>query len=112
SLTDGPMTRKVSSYFAENVFDLKKAREFMTDETYSSLLDSIKNNSRIDRKTGDRIASALKTWAESRGVTHYTHWFHPLSGVTAEKHDAFFTLKSDGLTIEEFNGAALIQQEP
>lgn len=111
-LMDGPPSRKVTSYFAENVFDLKKAREFLSDEAYESLVSSIKNQTKIDRKMGDQIASALKSWAETKGVTHYTHWFQPLSGATAEKHDSFFTLKGDGLTMEEFNGAALIQQEP
>lgn len=109
---EGPVSRKVTSYFAENVFDLKKAREFLSDEAYESLVSSIKNQTKIDRKMGDQIASALKSWAETKGVTHYTHWFQPLSGSTAEKHDAFFTLKSDGQILEEFNGAALIQQEP
>lgn len=111
-LMDGPASRKVTSYFAENVFDLKKAREFLSDEAYESLASSIKNQTKIDRKMGDQIASALKSWAETRGVTHYTHWFQPLSGATAEKHDSFFTQKGDGLILEEFSGAALIQQEP
>lgn len=111
-LIDGPESRKVTTYFAENVFDLKKAREFLSDEAYVSLVSSIKNQTKIDRKMGDQIASALKSWAETKGVTHFTHWFQPLSGATAEKHDAFFTLKGDGQVLEEFNGAALIQQEP
>jgi glutamine synthetase len=107
-----PPSKKITSFFGENVFDLKKAREFMSDEAYKSLLSSIKNQTKIDRKMGDQIASALKGWAEARGVTHYTHWFQPLTGATAEKHDSFFTLKSDGSALEEFDGAALIQQEP
>ncbi len=111
-LTDGPVSKKISTYFAENVFDLKKAREFLSDEAYNSLLSSIKSQTKIDRKMGDQIASALKSWAETKGVTHYTHWFQPLSGATAEKHDSFFSLKGDGHNMEEFNGAALIQQEP
>lgn len=111
-IQDVPASKKITSFFGENVFDLKKAREFMSDEAYKSLLSSIKNQTKIDRKMGDQIASALKGWAESRGVTHYTHWFQPLTGATAEKHDSFFTLKSDGSALEEFDGAALIQQEP
>lgn len=111
-LIDGPVSKKISTYFAENVFDLKKAREFLSDEAFNSLVSSIKSQTKIDRKMADQIASALKSWAETKGVTHYTHWFQPLSGATAEKHDSFFTLKSDGQNIEEFNGAALIQQEP
>ncbi len=105
-------SRKITSFFGENVFNLKKAREFMSDEAYKSLVSSIRNQTKIDRKMGDQIASALKGWAESRGVTHFTHWFQPLTGATAEKHDSFFTLKSDGSALEEFDGAALIQQEP
>ena len=107
-----PPSKKITSFFGENVFDLKKAREFLSDEAYKSLVSSIKNQTKIDRKMGDQIASALKSWAESRNVTHYTHWFQPLTGATAEKHDSFFTIKSDGSVIEEFDGAALIQQEP
>ena len=107
-----PPSKKITSIFGENVFDLKKAREYLSDEAYKSLLSSVKNQTKIDRRMGDQISSALKSWAESRNVTHYTHWFQPLTGATAEKHDSFFTLKSDGTAIEEFDGAALIQQEP
>ncbi|HEU5364445.1 MAG TPA: glutamine synthetase III, partial [Hanamia sp.] len=107
-----PPSKKITSFFGENVFDLKKAREFMSDEAYKSLVSSIKNQTKIDRKMGDQIASALKAWADSKNVTHYTHWFQPLTGATAEKHDSFFTLKGDGSALEEFDGAALIQQEP
>ena len=84
----------------------------MSDEAYKSLVSSIKNQTKIDRRMAEQIASALKNWAESRNVTHYTHWFQPLTGATAEKHDSFFTLKGDGTALEEFDGAALIQQEP
>ena len=107
-----PPSKKITSFFGENVFTLKKAREFLSDEAYKSLVSSIKNQTKIDRKMGDQIASALKSWADSRNVTHYTHWFQPLTGATAEKHDSFFTLKGDGTALEEFDGAALIQQEP
>ena len=67
---------------------------------------------KIDRSVANQIANGLKAWSETKGVTHFTHWFQPLTGATAEKHDSFFTLKSDGTAIEEFDGAALIQQEP
>ena len=105
-------SKRIAGFFGENVFDLKKARDFMGSEAYKSLVSSIKNQTKIDRKMGDQIASALKSWAQSKNVTHYTHWFQPLTGSTAEKHDSFFTLKADGTAIEEFDGAALIQQEP
>ncbi|KAA9039167.1 glutamine synthetase type III [Ginsengibacter hankyongi] len=107
-----PPSKKITAIFGENVFSLKKAREFLSDDAYKSLVSSIKSQSKIDRRMGDQIASGLKAWAETRKVTHYTHWFQPLTGATAEKHDSFFTLKSDGSALEEFDGAALIQQEP
>src|SRR3954468_13550681 len=103
---------KITAIFGENVFTLKKAREFLSDEAYKSLSFSIKQGRKIDRLMANQIASGVRQWAESKGVTHYTHWFQPLTGTTAEKHDSFFTIKSDGTSIEEFDGAALIQQEP
>jgi glutamine synthetase len=103
---------KITQIFGENVFTLKTAREYLSDEAYKSLLASIKSGSKIDRKMGDQISAGLKGWAEKKGVTHFTHWFQPLTGATAEKHDSFFTLKGDGGALEEFDGAALIQQEP
>jgi glutamine synthetase len=103
---------KITAIFGENVFGLKTAREFLSDEAYKSLASSIKNGKRIDRAVANQISAGLRQWAEAKGVTHFTHWFQPLTGTAAEKHDSFFTLKSDGTPIEEFDGAALIQQEP
>jgi len=103
---------KITTIFNESVFTLKTAREFLSDEAYKSLVNSNKGAKKIDRTVANQIATGLRSWAESKGVTHFTHWFQPLSGATAEKHDSFFTLKSDGTAIEEFDGAALIQQEP
>ena len=103
---------KITAIFGDHVFTLKKSREYLSDEAYKSLLGSIKGGKKIDRYVANQIASGMRAWAESMGVTHYTHWFQPLTGTTAEKHDSFFTLKSDGTAIEEFDGAALIQQEP
>ncbi len=103
---------KVTSIFGENVFTLKTAREYLSDEVYKSLVGSIKGSKKIDRSVANQIANGIRAWAENKGVTHYTHWFQPLTGTTAEKHDSFFTLKSDGSPLEEFDGAALIQQEP
>jgi glutamine synthetase len=105
-------SKKITQIFGENVFTLKTAREFLSDEGYKSLLASIRSGSKIDRKMGDQIAAGLKGWAEKKCVTHFTHWFQPLTGATAEKHDSFFTIKGDGSALEEFDGAALIQQEP
>ncbi len=103
---------KVTAIFGQNVFTLKVAREYLSDEAYKSLQASVKSGKKIDRSMGNQIAAGLLHWAESKGVTHFTHWFQPLTGTTAEKHDSFFTIKSDGTAIEEFDGAALIQQEP
>src|SRR6478609_5044555 len=110
--TVGVGSRKITAIFGENVFTLKTAREYLSDEAYKSLVGSIKSGNRVDRKMGDQIAAGLKGWAEKKGVTHFTHWFQPLTGATAEKHDSFFTIKGDGSALEEFDGAALIQQEP
>ena len=107
-----PGAAKITAIFGENVFTLKTAREFLSDEAYKSLLASIKGGKKIDRAVANQIASGMRQWAEAKGVTHFTHWFQPLTGTTAEKHDSFFTIKSDGTAIEEFDGAALIQQEP
>jgi glutamine synthetase len=103
---------KITGVFGENVFTLKTAREFLSEEAYKSLTASIRGGKKIDRQVAGQIASGMRAWAEGKGVTHYTHWFQPLTGATAEKHDSFFTLKGDGTAIEEFEGAALIQQEP
>ncbi|WP_205513153.1 glutamine synthetase III family protein [Longitalea arenae] len=103
---------KITGIFGENVFTLKTAREFLSDEAYKSLNASIKGAKKIDRAMANQIAAGLRQWAETKGVTHYTHWFQPLTGTTAEKHDSFFTIKGDGSAIETFDGDALIQQEP
>ncbi|HET9057962.1 MAG TPA: glutamine synthetase III [Chitinophagaceae bacterium] len=103
---------KITSIFGENVFTLKTARQFLSDEAYKSLVTSVKGGKKIDRAVANQIAAGIRYWAESKGVTHFTHWFQPLTGSTAEKHDSFFTIKSDGSALEEFDGAALIQQEP
>ncbi|MBL7709267.1 MAG: glutamine synthetase III [Chitinophagaceae bacterium] len=103
---------RITGVFGSNVFTLKTAREFLSDEAYKSLQSSIKASQKIDRAMANQIANGIRAWAESKGVTHFTHWFQPLTGTTAEKHDSFFTLKSDGTPIEQFEGDALIQQEP
>jgi len=110
TLTDS--TTKVTAIFAENVFTHAVARQFLSDEAYKSLMGSVKAGQKIDRSMAAQIANGIRAWAESKGVTHFTHWFQPLTGTTAEKHDSFFTLKSDGTPIEQFEGDALIQQEP
>ncbi|MBL7765360.1 MAG: glutamine synthetase III [Chitinophagaceae bacterium] len=104
--------QKITAFFASNVFAGKVQREYLSDEAYKSLMNSIKSGSKIDRKMADQISSGMKAWAMDRGVTHFTHWFQPLTGATAEKHDSFFTIKSDGSALELFEGDALSQQEP
>ncbi len=105
-------TGAITTYFGENVFTLDTARQFLSDEAYKSLVASTKSGNKIDRNMGNQIANGLRAWAQSKNVTHFTHWFQPLTGASAEKHDSFFTIKSDGTPIEEFDGGALIQQEP
>jgi len=103
---------RITAIFGESVFTVKTAREFLSDEAYKSLVGSIRAGQKIDRGMANQIASGIRSWAEAKGVTHFTHWFQPLTGTTAEKHDSFFTIKSDGTPIEQFEGDALIQQEP
>jgi glutamine synthetase len=103
---------RVTEIFGENVFTLKTAREYLSDEAFKSLTASTRGGKKIDRAMAHQIANGLRAWAEKKGVTHFTHWFQPLTGATAEKHDSFFTIKTDGSPLEEFDGAALIQQEP
>ncbi len=109
---DVKSSEKVTSIFNENVFTLATARHYLSDDAYKSLLASTLGGKKIDRAMGNNIANGLKAWAEEKGVTHFTHWFQPLTGLSAEKHDSFFTLKGDGTPIQEFEGGALIQQEP
>jgi glutamine synthetase len=104
--------QRVSQFFGENVFDLAKMRAYLTEEAYGSVLDAMNNGVRIERSIADQIAAAMKDWSLSKGVTHYTHWFQPLTGSTAEKHDAFFTPIDGGRAIEQFEGSLLVQQEP
>lgn len=104
--------KKITDFFGINVFTGKVMREYLTDEAYKSWKNSVNEGKKIDRKIAEQIASGIRAWAMDRGVTHYSHWFQPLTGTTAEKHDSFFTLKSDGTPLETFDGDALVQQEP
>ena len=104
--------KKITDIFASHVFTGNVLRKYLTDEAYASLMASIKSGNKIERKIASQIAAGMKSWAEDLGATHYSHWFQPLTGTTAEKHDSFFTLKSDGTPLETFEADALIQQEP
>jgi len=103
---------KRSAIFGTNVFNEATMRQSLTRDAYKSVIDAVENGSKIDRGIADQIASAMKDWALSKGVTHYTHWFQPLTGATAEKHDAFFETIGNGLAVEKFDGGQLVQQEP
>ncbi|QCX40525.1 glutamine synthetase type III [Aureibaculum algae] len=101
-----------SKLFGENVFNETTMRQYLTKEAYNGVMSAIQEGTKIDRKIADQVASSMKDWALSKGVTHYTHWFQPLTGGTAEKHDAFFETIGNGLAIEKFGGSELVQQEP
>ena len=106
--------QKLSELFCKNVFSEEIMREYLTKEAFNSIMDAIKKGTKIPRHIADQVAVAMKDWALNKGVTHYTHWFQPLTGTTAEKHDSFFTPieGGGGRGIERFNGGMLIQQEP
>ncbi len=103
---------KVSDYYGELTFSRHVMREFMSREAFNSVIKAAEKGVRIDRDIADQVASAMKAWATSKGATHFTHWFHPLTGATAEKHDSFIQPTGDGRAIEAFNANELIQQEP
>jgi glutamine synthetase len=103
---------KISEYFGENVFNLHVMRSYLPDEAYDGIVEAMEKGTPISRKVADQTASAMKEWAISRGATHYTHWFQPLTGSTAEKHDSFIAPTADGRAIEKFDGSLLVQQEP
>ena len=103
---------KISSYYGENVFNKFVMRSYLPDEAYKGILKAMEDGTPVDRKVADQTATAMKEWAISRGATHYTHWFQPLTGSTAEKHDSFIAPTSDGRAIEKFDGSLLVQQEP
>jgi glutamine synthetase len=102
---------KISEFFGSNVFDKKKMKDLLSKEVYEKLISAIDQGVLINQDEANHIAAAMKIWAMSKGATHYTHWFQPLTGTTAEKHDSFFEPSADG-AIEKFAGSALVQQEP
>ena len=104
--------QKVSEYYGENVFNRKAMKKYLSKETYKALTHSIDNGTPIDREIANHVAAGMRMWALEKGVTHYTHWFQPLTDGTAEKHDAFVEHDGNGGMIEEFSGKLLAQQEP
>jgi glutamine synthetase len=107
-----PPSSRISDYFGSNVFHEGAMRMFLTEDAYRAVREAMDKGARIDRKMADQVASGMKEWAASKGATHYTHWFQPLNGSSAEKHDAFFEPLGDGRSIERFDGGMLVQQEP
>ena len=101
-----------SEYFGKYVFNRAKMYKYLPADVYTKLIDVMDNGATLDRSIADAVAAGMKQWAEENGVTHYTHWFQPLTGGTAEKHDAFIEHDGKGGMIEEFSGKLLVQQEP
>lgn len=103
---------KRSEQFGTNVFNENKMRQYLTGDAFKGVMSAVEDGKKISRTVADQVASSMKDWALSKGVTHYTHWFQPLTGATAEKHDAFFETLENGNAIEKFGGGQLVQQEP
>ncbi len=102
----------VSDYFGENVFDLPKMERYLSKEAYKAVKRAINEGKSLTRHEADQVATGLKSWATGRGATHYTHWFHPLTDGTAEKHDGFLDIGDNGSVVEKFSGEVLVQSEP
>ncbi|NLO52481.1 MAG: glutamine synthetase type III [Bacteroidales bacterium] len=105
-------TGKISEYFGMLTFNDSAMREYLTAEAYRQVIAAIEEGEKIDRRIADQIAASMRAWAINKNATHYTHWFHPLTGTTAEKHDAFINPVAGGKAIENFRGNELMQQEP
>ncbi len=103
---------KISDFYGVNIFDLKKMKEKLSKDIFQRLEESIESGKKTDKETANEVAIAVKEWAIEKGVTHFCHWFQPLTGLTAEKHDAFLSLDAQGNPIEKLSGTQLIQSEP
>ena len=103
---------RVERYYGKQVFNRQKMFEYLPRETYMALIDAIDNRKPLSRELADSVAQGMKQWALDNGARHYTHWFHPLTGSTAEKHDAFIEHDGKGGVVEKFSGKLLVQQEP
>ncbi len=103
---------KIADFYGENVFNDAAMKAYMDENTYLSVKAAIQTSTKLTREVAEVVAKSMQKWAQDKGVTHYTHWFQPWTGKTAEKHDSFFTLTPDGKVIEEFSGDSLVQQEP
>ena len=105
-------SEKLSDYYGDHVFDRKKMQEYLPSEAYKAVINAIENGIPLNREMADMIANGMKNWAKTFNVTHYTHWFQPLTDGTAEKHDGFIEFGDEGDVIERFSGKLLVQQEP
>jgi glutamine synthetase len=112
SLTGDSQADTIASYFGENVFGEDAMKKYLPENAYLSVKASVQSGQKLTRELADVVANGMKEWAQDKGCTHFAHWFQPLTGKTAEKHDSFFTMTHDGRVIEEFTGGALVQQEP
>ena len=101
-----------AKYFGNKVFNREKMYKYLPKDVYEKMIDVIDNGARLDRKVADAVAEGMKQWATEMGATHYTHWFQPLTGITAEKHDSFISPSPDGGVIMEFSEKELIKGEP
>ncbi len=102
----------IASYFGENVFNDEAMKKYLPENAYLTVKAAVQSGQKLSREIADVIAKGMKEWSEEHGCTHFAHWFQPLTGKTAEKHDSFFTLTHDGRVIEEFTRSAQVQQEP
>ena len=93
------MPNKISDYYGSNVFNRSTMKEYLAEDVYKSVVHSIESGHKLDRSVADQVASSMKAWAISKGATHFTHWFQPLTGATAEKHDAFIIPTEDGKAV-------------
>ena len=107
-----PTKTSIAELYGENVFNMALMRKVLPKNVFASLQKTIEKGEKLDSANADAIASAMKEWAVAKGATHYTHQFQPMTGSTAEKHDAFISYTADGTAINEFSGKVLIQGEP
>ncbi len=104
--------KKVSSYFGENTFSISTMQKHISKKTFKAFKYWMADGVTITKEQADEIADAMKEWAISRGASYFTHWFQPMTGLTAEKHDSFISITGPGKVIEKFSGSKLIQGEP
>jgi len=105
-------SKTISEYFRTDVFDLPKMERYLSKESYKIVKRAINEGKSLNRQQADQVATGLKAWAKEKGATHFTHWFHPLTEGTAEKHDGFIEFGNDGQIVENFSGEVLVQSEP